>query len=135
VKILEDLIGSLRGDAPAREVRVGRFWTAVLSRGCGLASTVGPEVHEHGAVCVGEAGRLAGRSALELTGLAHSESTLEAGIGLAAINLGRPLPDPLATPLSGPHRQREEKLQKPSRTFSFWLAVSSSPKKDRRSSR
>ncbi len=86
MKILEDLIGSLRGDAPAREVRVGRFWTAVLSRGCGLASTVGPEVHEHGAVYVGEAGRLAGRSALELTGLAQSESTLEAGIGLAAIN-------------------------------------------------
>ncbi|MGD0204907.1 MAG: DUF364 domain-containing protein [Dehalococcoidia bacterium] len=86
MKILEDLIGSLGGDAPAREVRVGRFWTAVLSRGCGLASTVGPEVHERGAVYVGEAGRLAGRSALELTGLALSESTLEAGIGLAAIN-------------------------------------------------
>jgi uncharacterized protein (DUF4213/DUF364 family) len=86
VKILEDLIGSLKGDAPAREVRVGRFWTAVLSRGCGLASTVGPEVYEHGAVYVREAGRLAGRSALELTGLAHSKSTLEAGIGLAAIN-------------------------------------------------
>lgn len=86
MKILEDLIGSLKGDAPAREVRVGRFWTAVLSRGCGLASTVGPEVYEHGAVYVREAGRLAGRSALELTGLAHSKSTLEAGIGLAAIN-------------------------------------------------
>jgi len=86
VKILDDVIATLRDDALAREVRVGPFWTAVLSRGCGLASTAGPEVHEHGAVYVGEAWRLAGRSALELTGLAHSQTTLEAGIGLAAIN-------------------------------------------------
>ena len=86
MKILDDVIATLREDAPVREVRVGPFWTAVLSRGCGLASTVGPEVHEHGAIYVGEAGSLAGRSALELSGLAHSDSTLEAGIGLAAIN-------------------------------------------------
>ena len=62
------------------------FWTAVVSRRCGLASTVGPGNHEHGTIFVGEAGSLAGRSALKLTELAHSESTLEAGIGLAAIN-------------------------------------------------
>jgi len=86
VKILDDVIATLGEDAPVREVRVGPFWTVVVSRGCGLASTVGPEVHEHGAVYVGEAGSLAGRSALELSGLAHSERTLEAGIGLAAIN-------------------------------------------------
>jgi len=114
VKILDDVIATLKEDAPVRWVRVGRFWTAVLSRGFGLASTVGPEVHEHGAVYVEEAG-----------GLAHSDCTLEAGIGLAAPQTGS----------LGHHRQREEKLQKPSRTFSFWLAVSSSPKKDRRSSR
>ncbi len=33
------------------------------------------------------------------------------------------------------HPQREAKLRKPSRTFSFWAALSSSPKKDKRSSR
>ncbi len=86
MKILDDVTATLKEDAPVREVRVSPFWTAVLSRGCGLASTVGPGDHEHGAIFVGEAGRLAGRSALELTGLAHSGSTLEAGIGLAAIN-------------------------------------------------
>jgi uncharacterized protein (DUF4213/DUF364 family) len=86
VKILDDVIATLGADAPVGEVRIGPFWTAVLSRGCGLASTVSPEKHEHGAVYVREAGRLAGRSALELTRLAHSESRLEAGIGLAAIN-------------------------------------------------
>jgi uncharacterized protein len=86
VKILEDLIRSLKGDALAREVRVGPFWTGVWSRGCGLASTTGSGEHEHGATFVQDAGSLAGRSALELARLAYSESLLEAGIGLAAIN-------------------------------------------------
>jgi len=86
VKILDDLIASLEADAPAREVRVGRFWTAVSSRACGLASTVGPNDHEHGATFVRGAGSLAGRSALELARLAYSGSLLEAGIGMAAIN-------------------------------------------------
>jgi len=86
MKILDDLIASLGADAPTREVRVGRFWTAVWSRVCGLASTVGPNEHEHGATFVREAGSLAGRSALELARLAYSGSLLEAGIGMAAIN-------------------------------------------------
>ena len=86
MKILDDVIATLKEDTPVQEVRVSPFWTAVVSRGCGLASTVAPGDHKHGATFVEEAGRLAGRSALELTGLAHSDSTLEAGIGLAAIN-------------------------------------------------
>ena len=86
MKILDDLISGLVTDAPTREVRIGRFWTAVWSRGCGLAPTTGPGDHEHGASFVQGAGSLAERSALELARLAYSESTLEAGIGLAAIN-------------------------------------------------
>jgi uncharacterized protein (DUF4213/DUF364 family) len=86
MKILEDLIASLREDAPAREVLIGPFWTAVWSRACGLASTVMPEEHEHGATFVAGPGDLAGRSALELCRLAFSDSLLEAGIGMAAIN-------------------------------------------------
>ncbi|HJX61514.1 MAG TPA: DUF364 domain-containing protein [Dehalococcoidia bacterium] len=86
MKILDDLIGSLRGDAPAREVRVGRFCTAVWSRACGLASTGGLGDHEHGVTFVQEAGRLVGKSGRELSGLAYSDSPLEAGIGLAALN-------------------------------------------------
>lgn len=85
MKILDDLMEGL-ASAPAREVRVGRFWTAVWSRHCGLASTTGPGEHRHGARFVEGAGDLAGQSALELARLAHSESPLEAGIGLAAIN-------------------------------------------------
>jgi len=86
VKILDDLIASLREDRPVRELHVGRFWTAVWSRECGLASTTGPGEHEHGAAFVRDAGNLVGRGALELTGLAYSESAMEAAIGLAAIN-------------------------------------------------
>jgi uncharacterized protein (DUF4213/DUF364 family) len=85
VKILDDLMEGLE-DAPVRDVRVGRFWTVVWSRHCGLASTTGPGEHQHGSRFVRDAGSLVGRSALELALLAHSESTLEAGIGLAAIN-------------------------------------------------
>lgn len=65
---------------------MGAFWTAVWSRSCGLASTLGASDHEHGATFVAEAGRLEGFAARQLAGLAHSESTLEAGIGPAAIN-------------------------------------------------
>ncbi len=86
MSILDDLISALPGDAPAREVRVGAFWTAVWSRSCGLASTIGAGDHEHGATFVTGAGRLQEHSAGQLARLAHSESTLEAGIGLAAIN-------------------------------------------------
>jgi len=86
VRILDDLIGSLAGDAHVREVRIGPFWTAVWSRGCGLASTTGLGEPEHGATFVPDAGSLAGRSAIELARLAYSDRPLEAGIGLAAIN-------------------------------------------------
>jgi uncharacterized protein (DUF4213/DUF364 family) len=86
MKILEDVVASLKQDAPTRQVRVGAFWTAVWSRGCGLASTVRPEDHEHGSIFVEDSGDLADRSALDLARLASSDSTLEAGIGLAAIN-------------------------------------------------
>jgi len=86
VKILDDLIGSLGGDAPAREVRVGRFCTGVWSRACGLASTGGLGDHEHGVTFVQDAGSMVGRSGRELARLAYSDSPLEAGIGLAAIN-------------------------------------------------
>lgn len=86
MSILDDLISAVPADAPVREVRVGAFWTAVWSRSCGLASTLGAGDHEHGATFVAEAGRLEALSARQLSGLAHSDSTLEAGIGLAAIN-------------------------------------------------
>jgi uncharacterized protein (DUF4213/DUF364 family) len=86
VKILDQLISDLDLDAPVRELQVGRFWTAVWTRHCGLASTMGPGEHQHGSRFVRAAGELLEKNARELVQLAYSDSTLEAGIGLAAIN-------------------------------------------------
>jgi len=49
MRILTELIDSLRGkDHPVKEVLTGAYWTAVVSRGCGLASTFRDEGHPHG---------------------------------------------------------------------------------------
>lgn len=84
--ILADIIASIKEDVPVHEVRIGPFWTAVVSRGCGLASTLIPPAHNHLESPIHEAGYLAGRSALELARMAHSDNTLAAGVGIAAIN-------------------------------------------------
>lgn len=84
--IIEDLIGSLRVDAPTREVRVGRLLTAVWSRECGLASTIGHGRQNHGSGLARDAGSLAGQSALKVSRLLHSDSPMEAAVGMAAIN-------------------------------------------------
>ncbi len=86
MRILDDLIAGLDADTPVREVRIGPFWTAVWSRFCGLASTILPGKHLHGSALVETPGRLTTGSASDLVRLAFSNSTLEAGIGLAAVN-------------------------------------------------
>lgn len=84
MKILDDLISTLRGDSVVREVYTCVFWTAVVSRHCGLASTLheGHPVHK----IVRDSGKLRGKSALELVEYAKSDHLLEASIGMAAIN-------------------------------------------------
>ncbi len=86
MKILDDLIQSLKGkDYPIREVHTCVFWTAVLSKHCGLASTFREEraSHERG---VRDVGRLREKSALELAEYSKSGHLLEASIGMATIN-------------------------------------------------
>jgi uncharacterized protein (DUF4213/DUF364 family) len=83
---IADLIATLGPDHPVREVRVGAYWTAVLSRRLGLASALRDECPGHPARPVEQAGHLTEKSALELCQLAHSDSLLEISIGLAAIN-------------------------------------------------
>jgi len=86
MKILNDLIVNLKGnDFPVKSVHTCAFWTAVVSKRCGLSSTFrdeGPS-HERG---VRDVGNLTRKTALELAEYARSDSLLEASIGMATIN-------------------------------------------------
>ncbi len=86
MSVLDDLLASLVEDAPVREVRTCVHWTAVVSKYCGLAHTLHPEQHPHGHLSVRGVGSLHERSALELAQYVKSEISLEASIGMAAIN-------------------------------------------------
>jgi uncharacterized protein len=86
LKILDDLILTLKGnDVAVRSVHTCVFWTAVITKHCGLSSTFrgeGPS-HDRG---VRDVGNLTRKMALELAEYAKSESLLEASIGMATIN-------------------------------------------------
>jgi len=86
LKILDDLIVSLCGnDFQVKNVHTCVFWTAVITKHCGLSSTFrdeGPS-HDRG---VREVGSLTQKTALELAEYAKSDSLLEASIGMASIN-------------------------------------------------
>lgn len=86
MSVLDDLLASLVEDAPVSEVRTCVHWTAVVSKHCGLASTLHYEQHPHGHMVVRGVGGLHERSALELAQYANSDRLLEASIGMAAIN-------------------------------------------------
>lgn len=83
--ILDEILATIAADEPVREIRTCVFWTAVVSRRCGLAST-GREDHLHKGPPVRNAGALARESALHLAQLSRSESLREAAIGVAAVN-------------------------------------------------
>jgi uncharacterized protein (DUF4213/DUF364 family) len=86
MQVLSNLIASLKGeDYPVQEVMTGAYWTAVVSRHCGLASTFREEGHPHKRG-VKDVGSLTQKSALELAKYALSDYPLEASIGMAAIN-------------------------------------------------
>ncbi|HEY83033.1 MAG TPA: DUF364 domain-containing protein [Dehalococcoidia bacterium] len=86
MKIIDDLLSTLDYEAPVREIRQGPFQTAVLTRRCGLATTL----HEPGPLRdkmpIKEAGSLMEKSALGLARMVYSPSPLEATIGMATIN-------------------------------------------------
>jgi uncharacterized protein (DUF4213/DUF364 family) len=86
LKILDDLIFSLEGsDFSVKSVHTCVFWTAVVSKHCGLSSTFreeGPS-HDRG---VRDVGNLTQKTASELAEYAKSNSLLEASIGMATIN-------------------------------------------------
>jgi len=93
--LMEEVRKALQGKtAPQGKVTMGLYWTAVESTRIGLAFTYRScFLVPHLCPIVRSAGSLSGRSALELAELVRSENTLEATIGLAAINSLLPEPD------------------------------------------
>ncbi len=91
MSILDEILDTLT-DAPLEGIWMGLHWTAVTVRRagrprCGLASTLAGSCHlPHAEVSVPWAGHLLEHSARDLAGLARSANTLEASIGVAAIN-------------------------------------------------
>ncbi len=89
MKILDDLIDSLSDkDHDVLDVRCCAFWTAVTTRHTGLSSTYRTLEGEAGGrrSAVRDAGYLTDKRALEVAEFARSDNTLEASIGMAAIN-------------------------------------------------
>lgn len=85
--IIDELLATLpEKPVPVRSIVVGAHWTAVCSNHCGLATTIiGDTCHDHKTV-VRDAGSLHLKSAQELAEYAKSDYSLEASIGIAAIN-------------------------------------------------
>ncbi|HOW55283.1 MAG TPA: DUF364 domain-containing protein [Syntrophorhabdaceae bacterium] len=85
MKILRDIISSITIDEPVHEVTRGIYWTAVVSRHCGLASTM---IYD----CRIEEGKEPAQrqylqmSAAEVARGALSDDTTDSSVGLAAIN-------------------------------------------------
>ncbi len=85
MKILEDILQTVETNFPIRKVQIGIHWTAVISKNCGLASTLcePPPHHDNQ---VRDVGRLHEKSAAELAHNVLSDRLLEASVGLATIN-------------------------------------------------
>jgi len=86
MKILDDLLSTLKQEAVVKDIRLGAFQTAVLTDSCGLASTPHDHAHHQDDAPVREAGVLIGKRALELAQMTYSPSLLEAAIGMATLN-------------------------------------------------
>lgn len=91
MSVLESLLEALDDDGPIRDIRQGVFHTAVLCRRCGLAATLPKDALRQSPPLVAEPGSLLGKSSRELAALAHSDSLLEAAMGMAAVNATLPV--------------------------------------------
>lgn len=86
MRIIEDLITAVDPEAQLRDIRMGPYWTAVLTRNCGLASVAPTPHHQHDSSPVSEAGFLSEKNVRDLAYMARSDSALEASVGMATIN-------------------------------------------------
>jgi len=85
MSIVDDLLAALPADAPVQEVLVGLYWTAVHSRGVGLAATPSDL-----SCCLTEdvrdVGQLQTQTAHSLAVWLKSSHPVEVSVGMAALN-------------------------------------------------
>jgi len=86
MKIINDLLSTLNYDVPVKDICQGPFQTVALTRYCGLASTPHDNGPHHDKSPVKDAGFLTEKDTPTLAHMAHSNSPLEAAIGMATIN-------------------------------------------------
>jgi len=86
MEILERIISRIDIDAPVKEVRKGVFWTAVVSRFCGLSSTMLKEYCTDEDMDEAVPASFTDMTALELAHFSLSKDISKASLGLAAIN-------------------------------------------------
>jgi hypothetical protein len=112
---IELLLSSVTTEAPVEAVRVGALCTAVVIASnppvCGLASTRSGQWHDDGPP-VREAGHLEWRSVRELAELLRSPRSLEASIGMAAVNAALAMEDVGGRQINGADLVRERARDK-----------------------
>jgi hypothetical protein len=86
MKIIQDLINNINYDAPIIEVTKGIFWTAVISRYCGLSSTMFRDCAADKNTAMYPEKPYTEMTALELSQFALASDIARASVGLAAIN-------------------------------------------------
>jgi uncharacterized protein (DUF4213/DUF364 family) len=85
MEILTGILNSIKEDAPLQEVRRGIHWTAVVSKQCGLASTM-IQGCSHNEETGMRRGLFSEMTALELARYCVDDNVEMASLGLAAIN-------------------------------------------------
>ena len=86
MKILDDVLSSLDLTAIVKDIRLGVMHTAVISSGCGLASTLTHDAFKQTGPHMAEPGNLLDKTVYELAIMAYSARIMEAAIGMATIN-------------------------------------------------
>lgn len=98
--MLQDILSSLEVDHKVSDIRTCVYWTAVTSLRCGLASTMAVSILPSPEHQVEHAGHLLPVGAKELARLSLSSRTLEAAIGVAALNSLLPIDESLCVELN-----------------------------------
>jgi len=88
MKIIKAILGTLKEDTQIDEVRLGIHWNVVVSKHCGLSSSMSQDVccMEDGESLAGSKGTFTEMTALELAQYSLSEDIRKTSLGIAAIN-------------------------------------------------